>query len=169
MEEIHLTCDVSGSFETKVCLDVKGVKSDSGVTKGRIEEMKGFYEKEADELADEAALQLATAREEIEYTAKTDTECDARIKGKAYHLAQVLIGLAGTMDFEIKKENKILSVRIVVPPRAAARFDKFKNSVNIKYAGKVLKTNAFKHDKANKIMTWNTKAETIEFAVQAPE
>jgi hypothetical protein len=113
--------------------------------------MAEFYQKVHQEMGKEQALRWGIEDAKVLFTNKTELRCDATLQGKIHNLGRSLAPLTEEYDFEIKKVNKIFSVKILTGK--ATEKDLVYN-ISIKYKGTIVSHNAHRFDKKQNLMTW---------------
>jgi hypothetical protein len=151
LDHFQIHFDVSPDLSGEMRMTFIGVHSDEETTAKQKAEMAEFYQKEHQEMGKQQALHWGIEDAKIVFTNKTELRCDATLQGKIDNLGRSLAPLTEEYDFEIKKVDKIFSVKIL--PGKATDED-LAYSISIKYAGTIVSHNAHRFDKKQNLMTW---------------
>jgi hypothetical protein len=151
LDHFQVHFDVSPDLSGEMRMSFTGVHSDEETTAKQKEEMAEFYQKVHQEMGKEQALRWGIEDAKVLFTNKTEFRCDATLQGKIHNFGRSLAPLTEDYDFEIKKVDKIFSVKILT---GKATDKDIAYSISIKYEGTIISHNAHGFDKKQNLMTW---------------
>ncbi|MBC8457625.1 MAG: hypothetical protein H8D67_06480 [Deltaproteobacteria bacterium] len=153
LDHFQVHYDVSPELSGEMRMSFIGVHSDEETTAKQKEEMAEFYQKVHQEMGKEQTLRWGIEDAKVLFANKTELRCDATLQGKVHNFVRSLAPLTEDYDFEIKKVDKIFSVKILT---GKVTDKDLVYSISIKYGGTIVSHNAHRFDEKQNLMTWTS-------------
>ena len=153
LDTISIFYDIDKNLKGRMELKFLGMHSDEETEAEKKKEMASFYNdfiSGGEDIASTWCLQDV----KTELVDKTDFKCNAIITGEINNLPGSIYPITENSTFEIKKTNKIFSVKIA---SCKISEEDAPTEVSIRYNGKILSHNAHLFDETNNTMTWSGK------------
>ncbi len=151
LEKMSILYDINKNLTGRVELSFIGIHSDEETEAEKKNEMTDLYNSYVDDGKDMASI-YCLDDVKTELTDKTDFKCNAIVTGKIKTFLGSIYPLTDDSVYEIKKDNKQLSVKI---DSCNISDEDMPVEVSIRFKGKILSHNAHLFDEKNNKMTWS--------------